>query len=138
MEDIIRELPLQTTILRPAGLYSGPSRFYLSRLQRGFKSPSEPSVYTNRIHRDDVAAFMHYLMETNQAWAATYNLSDGNPLAKHEIEALAAAHFGLDIAKLSTEPFAAPLSHKRIANELMLSTGFELAYPDVRRVYLAT
>lgn len=137
-EDIIRELPLQTTILRPAGLYSGPSRFYLSRLQRGFKSPSEPSVYTNRIHRDDVAAFMHYLMETNQAWAATYNLSDGNPLAKHEIEALAAAHFGLDIAKLSTEAFAAPLSHKRIANELMLSTGFELAYPDVRRVYLAT
>ena len=28
-EDIVRELPLQTTILRPAGLYSGPSRFYL-------------------------------------------------------------------------------------------------------------
>ncbi len=136
-EDLIRDLSLQKTILRPAGLYSGPSRFYLSRLQRGFKSPTEPPVYTNRIHRDDVAAFMHHLLQTDQKWAPAYNLSDGNPLAKHEIEALAAAYFGLEIETLATEALAAPPSHKRIANKLILSTGFELTYPDVSQVYLA-
>jgi len=134
-EDIIRELPLRTTILRTAGLYSGPSHFYLKRLQSGVKSPSEPPVYTNRIHRDDVAGFMHHMLEATQAWAPTYNLSDGRPLSKHEMEALAAAYFGLEIDTLDGEVLAAPPSHKRVANELMLSTGFELAFPDVRRAY---
>jgi len=134
-EDIIRELPLQTTILRAAGLYSGPSHFYLRRLQSGVKSSSEPPIYTNRIHRDDVAGFMRHLLEATQAWAPTYNLSDGRPLPKHEIEALAAAHFGLAIDTLDDEVLAAPPSHKRIANDLMLSTGFKLAFPDVRQAY---
>ena len=134
-EKVISALPMQTSILRAAGLYSGPSRYYLSRLQRGMKSPCEPPVYTNRIHRDDVAGFIVHLLEHDLECSPIFNLSDGHPIAKYDFEALVARYYGLDFETLLVDDAMATQTHKRISNELMLATGFKLKYPNVEKIY---
>ncbi|MEM6606377.1 MAG: epimerase [Pseudomonadota bacterium] len=119
-------------ILRAGGLYTDQSRFLLARVQEGRFTPTHPERFSNRIHRDDVARFIHYALE-NRLHHHVYNLVDNDPASLQEVEAWLSQHLGVRYcpgAQASESP-----SHKRISNARLRGEGFRLEHPDYRSGY---
>lgn len=129
------------TILRCAGLYGGASGRLTARIARGELSPASPVHYANRVHRDDVAAFIVWLIEREargEVPADCYNLVDDNPAPQHEVERWLAAALSVPVDEdpgSATQPGSR--GHKRVSNRRLRSSGYALRYPDYRSGYAA-
>jgi nucleoside-diphosphate-sugar epimerase len=131
-----------STAVRCGGIYGDPDGMLIRRvLERRF-SPLQPLRYSNRIHRDDVAAALAHLLRLavhDAALESSYNVVDSEPAPQAEVERFIAAELGVPVpADLPiVEPGLGDAGHKRIRNERLLATGFELLYPDFRKGYRA-
>ena len=116
--------------LRLSGIY-GPGRNYLlERLRLGQASaPAGRAHWVNRIHIEDAAAALVYLLELPKP-QQTYLVTDSTPLPMRTLYE--------DLAKLVGGPVppvgAAPASvgSKRLSNARLRETGFALKWPDSR------
>jgi nucleoside-diphosphate-sugar epimerase len=80
----------RASVLRLGGIY-GPGRLRLiSEVRAGVGCPREPVRFTNRIHRDDAAAILQFLLEKRAAG-----------------QALAPCYLGVDCAR-SSQPRCVP------------------------------
>jgi dTDP-4-dehydrorhamnose reductase len=125
-------------ILRAAGLYGdGPGRF-LRRVAAGKRSAADPLRYTNRIHRDDLAAFMAHLLVQPHS-ERVYNLVDDAPAPVQDVERWLCEQLQLpyehSLEPSSDQIDASPVVHKRVRNSRLHASGFELAYPTYREGY---
>lgn len=124
------------TVIRPAGIY-GPGREYMFRQAReGFTVVDPEPIYTNRIHVEDAArAIVHLLQRRAQghAVAEQYNLTDNDPASLQDVLAWLQQRFGVK----PTEARTLNRGSKRISNQRLLDTGFELQYPSFRDGYAA-
>ena len=120
-------LDMGGTVIRSAGIY-GPGRDYLiRRVEEGVAARSHR--YTNRIHRDDLAAAIAHLAVSNAQ--GTFNAVDSSPCAEPEVMNFIAERLGTPPPEISsTEP-----SNKRVSNSRLLNTGFTFTYPDYRAGY---
>lgn len=133
-EQLLEELPCGHTALRLSGIY-GPGRRYLLNMAADFSRWPQQNVWTNRIHRDDAAAFIAWLIlqvANGSAIAACYIVSDSRPAPQHEVLRRLAADMGHDVGRANTPP---PSGGKRLSNARMLATGFQLRYPDYQAGY---
>ena len=124
---LLRQRAIPHTILRCSGLYDGSGA--LARRLRDGTASARP-IWSNRIHRDDVAGFVRQLLEA-QAPAPCYLLSDSHPAPQHEVMAFVAKRLG----RPAPPPPAAPLGGKRCDNKRMLATGYRLLYPGFAEGY---
>ena len=118
-----------TTVLRPSGLYDG-ARPILD----GLKSQLGTG-YTNRIHREDVAGVLAYLIELQIKGAripSTLSLNDNEPVKTADLEAWCFEQLGREPRD---ERENQPRGNRRISNAKLLSTGFQLRYPTFREGY---
>lgn len=95
----------------------------------------QQSVWTNRIHRDDAAAFVVFLIRQvmhGQPIYDCYLVTDSCPVPQHEVLHWLAERMGRDVGKM--QPLA-PSGGKRLSNARMLQTGFQLRYPDYQAGY---
>jgi nucleoside-diphosphate-sugar epimerase len=123
----------QVVVVRISGIY-GPGRERLIRLaaSKGLEVQQTPPCFTNRIHRDDAAAVLKHLLEMEKP-EALYLASDDLPVPRYEVvEWLAKAQgrpapIGLVLEKASMG--------KRINNQRLRDSGFNLTYPDYRAGY---
>jgi nucleoside-diphosphate-sugar epimerase len=136
---------LPATALRLAGIY-GPDRLMLVRraeaIIAGRDSLPVPA-WTNRIHRDDAARLIAFLV--NQAMAGTvldriYNGVDNEPslnvdVLGHIITRLR-GNPDLDFDAKVT-PVQTGVGGKRVGNARIRALGFQFAYPDFRSGYAA-
>ncbi len=123
------------TALRLTGIY-GPGRTRMLDLAAKQADWPASNVWTNRIHRDDAARCLAYLIHLHQAGksiAPLYVVTDSCPVAQYEVLHWLAGKMGLDVAK--TAPLVS--GGKRMSNQKLRSTGFELRYPDYRSGYLS-
>ncbi|MFV0478223.1 MAG: NAD(P)H-binding protein [Parahaliea sp.] len=134
-ERLLLSSGLTASVLRCGGIYGGAGGRLLSRIMRGEVCASEPLRYSNRIHRDDVAGFMAYLITValeGESVEAVYNVVDSHPASQYEVESWLAR-------QLSVEPVALPnnssISHKRCSNQRLLASGYSLLYPNYRSGY---
>ena len=96
------------------------------------KVQQSPPFYTNRIHRDDAAAALKHLMEIENP-EALYVATDDLPAPRFEVvEWLAKAQGKSTPIGLSDEHAG---SGKRVDNQRLRDSGFELSYPDYRSGY---
>ncbi|MGB4812617.1 MAG: NAD-dependent epimerase/dehydratase family protein [Methylophilaceae bacterium] len=132
-EQLLNTLPCGHSALRLSGIY-GPGRLRMINLAEDpARWPAENS-WTNRIHRDDAANFMVFLVQQilqNKPLLPCYIVSDCAPVSQYEV-----LHW---LAKAMQISFNAntPLIYggKRLSNQAMLASGFQLKYADYRAGY---
>lgn len=125
--------PCDVTSIRATGLY-GPGRTrMMKQVLAGKVAAANPICYSNRIHVDDLAAFYAHLIIQHHLNALTlapmYLASDDAPVAIHEVQEWMLSQ--LDQTIQERVP-AGRTGSKRIGNELMKSTGFQLAYSSYK------
>ncbi|WP_413623921.1 NAD-dependent epimerase/dehydratase family protein [Luteibacter sp. Lutesp34] len=121
--------------LRLAGLY-GPGRTQLfERLREGKAAvPRGREVYANRIHVDDAAAALAFLLDL-PAPETVYVGVDDTPLL---IDVLYDHLAGLiDAPRPPDGPGPAGVGNKRLSNARLREAGFRCAWPDSREGYAA-
>lgn len=134
--------PLPGTVLRLGGIYGPDRRRLLESVAAGDVSPSAgPPVYTNRIHRDDAAGALRFLMfglpEGARA-APLYLGVDSAPASQHEVQTFLAAALGISLPAHSAEgtaPASRRAGSKRCSNARLLAAGYGFRYPSFREGY---
>lgn len=139
-ENLLATLSCNSTVLRLSGIY-GNSRLRMINLARNPENWPADNSWSNRIHRDDAAAFIvflvHQVLSGNKVQHC-FIVTDSMPAPQHEVLHWLAAQL-----KTETEPnFLAntpvPVAGgKRLSNQAMLATGFKLQYPNFRVGYQA-
>jgi len=125
---------VKTTILRFSGIY-GPGRTRMLNLAAEPESWPASNSWTNRIHRDDGAAFTRFLIRRvmdAQAVEKVYLVTDSLPATQYDVLLFIAGKLGKDISKIVLPPVQ---GNKRLSNQRMLDSGYKLIYPDYRVGY---
>lgn len=123
----------QSTVLRLSGIY-GPGRLRMIRLAETGQWPEHDS-WSNRIHRDDAAAFICYLMQKVLAGSTIldhYIVTDNQPVRQYEVLGWIAAKLGRP--GIPSQP-EVRLSGKRLNNTAMRASGYQIQYPDYQAGY---
>jgi len=124
------------TILRFSGIY-GPGRTRMIQLARNPADWPARNGWTNRIHRDDGAAFTVFLitqLAQGQVPAACYVVTDSQPVPLYALLLWLAQQQGVDTAGVPVPPVQ---GNKRLSNRRVLQTGFVFTYPDYLAGYQA-
>lgn len=129
----------RATVLRFGGIY-GPGRERLLReVAAGIGCAREPVRYTNRIHREDCAGILQFLIGRllrGEALSPLYLGVDSEPAPMWEVRHWIAAELGvaLDDAAGDAQGGRAPGS-KRCSNRRLREAGYTFGYPDFRAGY---
>lgn len=130
-----------STLLRCAGLYAGPGGMLMQRIARGELRPAHPVHYSNRIHRDDAAGFIAWLIDREQQGQEPldcYNVVDNEPAPQHVVDRWLASALAVDVKENGAgTALQGSRGHKRVRNNRLRATGYQLRYPDYRRGYAA-
>lgn len=133
-ESLLSEFDIPATVFRLSGIY-GPGRTRLIQLA---KTPSQWPIqnsWTNRIHRDDAAAFITdciVKVDKEESIAPLYVVTDSQPTLQYEVLQWLAKEQGIECSKVSVP---STISGKRLSNQRMLNTGFTLQYPNYQVGY---
>lgn len=142
-EQLLRQSPHPVCVLRCAGIYGAHDGRLLNKVRRGEWGAEQAPRYGNRIHREDCAGFLVYLLETMAAGGAVapvYIGVDDLPAPQAEVERWLAARLALP---RNPDWFPGPTAeafqtgHKRCSNRLLRASGYQLLYPDYRSGYEA-
>ena len=133
MERLATSMSDDVVIARISGIY-GPGREGMIRLaaSEGLEVQQTPPSYTNRIHRDDVAAALLHLLQLEDP-EALYAVTDDLPVARYEVLVWLAETLGNSAPKGLTDFRAG--KGKRVSNQRLKCSGFQLKYPDYRAGY---
>jgi nucleoside-diphosphate-sugar epimerase len=129
-EDILKQAgkSWSPTALRLTGIY-GPGRNRMIHLAANPSNWPTQNTFSNRIHRDDAAAFIVHLIKmflNAQPIERCYVVTDNSPVSQYEVLHWIAAQMGIEIEGDVPDI----VGGKRMSNQRMLSTGFLLKYPD--------
>lgn len=128
----------QTTVLRLSGIY-GPGRLRMLRLAETAQWP-EHDNWSNRIHRDDAAAFTTYLIQKVLAGESVLNqyiVTDQQPVRQYEVLGWIAQQLHVAVPEVAKWTPEAGLAGKRLDNAAMQASGYQLQYPDYQAGYAA-
>ncbi|NRA08350.1 MAG: SDR family NAD(P)-dependent oxidoreductase, partial [Myxococcales bacterium] len=135
-ETLLRASRFAGTVVRFAGIY-GPGRTRLLQSVRRGEAPAAegPPRYTNRIHRDDCAGMLDYLIGLAHA-EPLYLGVDCEPVAEDRLLAWLAGALHVPApppGRADVEGFRG----KRCDNARLLACGYAFRYPSYRDGYTA-
>ena len=123
------------TALRLTGIY-GPGRNRMINLAANPSNWPLQNTFSNRIHRDDAAAFIVHLIQmilNAQPIEDCYVVTDSSSVSQYEVLHWIGAQMGIEFTGATPKV----VGGKRMSNQRMLSTGFSLQYPDYKIGYSA-
>lgn len=130
------EYPASHTLLRFSGIY-GPGRRRMLDLAREPARWPAQNGWTNRIHRDDGAAAIAHLVKqlfAGKPVEPLYMVTDDRPVSQYEVLQWLAQQMGVPDAP---QDAPAVCGNKRLSNQRLRHTGFQLRYPDYQIGYAA-
>ena len=137
-ENLLKNLPCPGTALRLSGIYAAGRTRMVEMAKDPKKWPTQ-NVWTNRIHRDDAASFIAFLiariLENNpdhEPIDDCYIVTDSRPTPQWKVLQWLAKRLKVDTSKL-TEPEVK--GGKRLSNFRMRALEFKLQYEDYRAGY---
>ena len=127
---------LPTTLVRLAGLYDPARPWLQNQIRAGLRVEREPPQYSNRIHRDDAAGLLAFLLQADQRGDALddcYLGVDNEPAPLHEVvdwlrELLGVTHW-------SEQSMTRRAGSKRCSNARARALGWAPKYPSYRDGY---
>ncbi|CAM8398178.1 NAD-dependent epimerase/dehydratase family protein [Candidatus Methylopumilus universalis] len=136
-ETVARQLKDKATILRLSGIY-GPNRKRMIQLAQS--NPGNwPATnnWSNRIHEEDAARFIVFLMKRimmQESIEPLYLVTDGVPTKQYDV-----LTWIRNRLQLTTDTIELPIleSGKQLQSVLLNQTGFVLKYPDFTYGYEA-
>ena len=136
-ETVARQLKDKATILRLSGIY-GPNRKRMIQLAQS--NPGNwPATnnWSNRIHEEDAARFIVFLMKRimmKESIESLYLVTDGVPTKQYDV-----LTWIRNRLQLTTDTIELPIleSGKQLQSVLLNQTGFVLKYPDFTYGYEA-
>jgi len=135
-EQVIASANARVTRLRCSGIY-GPGRDFLIRQLMTGNATATPA-WTNRIHVEDVAGFIHHLVLSERSGnelQPLYLLNDNLPVLQKDVYDWLAEQLQLNKADISTSDEVGPRGSKRCRNALLKQSGYSLSYPTFKDGY---
>ena len=130
---------INSTVVRFAGIY-GPGRNRLiQQVIAGEGCSLDPPLYSNRIHRDDAAGLIAYLLDQDCRGVkleSCYLGVDSCPAPLAEVKQWIAGQLGFTKDHLSCSQENSRRTSKRCSNQRIRDLGYQLIYPDYRSGYL--
>lgn len=134
-ERVLQKFPVKSTMLRLSGIY-GVGRLYLINMARDKSRWPLENHWSNRIHRDDAAAFIAYLVQlaaNKQALQPCYIVTDNLPTQQYQVLLWLAQQLDLPVDDVVVPSVT---QGKRLSNQRLRDTGFTLQYPTYQQGYL--
>lgn len=134
-EAVLRESGIAHSCVRFGGIY-GPGRDRLLRqLRDGRRSPAEPVQYSNRIHRDDTAGILQFLLERAAADRPLHELYlgvDAEPTPIAEVERWFCTVLGIEYSALASQESELRGGNRRCSSARLQALGYRFLYPTYR------
>lgn len=134
-EEVLFSCGIPATSVRFGGIY-GPGRNRLvQRVKEGKGCPQQPVVYSNRIHRDDCAGILAYLinLDTQEKFIEPVYLGvDNEPAPMHDVLHWLASRLQIQLDDNHPAP---PRASKRCDNTLIRSSGYQFKFPGYQQGY---
>jgi len=124
------------TAVRLAGIYGPDRNALIERVRQGRGAPAKPVHWTNRIHRDDAARALAFLLERAFAGIEVPEVvigSDGASAPRHEVLAWLAERLGVTLTDVVDDGGRSP--SRRLRPRVLQELGFRWRYPDYRAGY---
>lgn len=126
-EQVIASAAEQVSVLRCSGIY-GPNRTRLAEMLIAGEATITPA-WTNRIHADDVAGFISYLIQHPEQQQSLFLVSDDEPLPQEEAYRRLANRLGVDLSAYPRSDEIGRRGNKKIRNRLLRASGYQLQHP---------
>ena len=129
---------LPASLVRLTGLYDPGREWLLKQVRQGYRVVSEPPLYGNRIHVDDAAGLLAYLLQADARGVELddcYIGVDDQPAPLHDVVAWLREQ--LEISHWSDDSTVRRSGSKRCSNARARALGWTPQYPSYREGYRA-
>ena len=125
-------------MVRLTGIYGPGREWLLGQVRQGYRVATEPPLYGNRIHADDAAGLLAYLLQADALGVALddcYIGVDDEPAPLHEVVAWLREQLG--VSHWAAESTVRRAGSKRCSNARAKALGWTPRYASYREGYSA-
>lgn len=137
-ENLALSSGLPASVVRLTGIYGPGREWLLGQVRQGYRVATEPPLYGNRIHADDAAGLLAYLLQADARGVALddcYIGVDDEPAPLHEVVAWLREQLG--VSHWAAESTVRRAGSKRCSNARAKALGWMPRYPSYREGYSA-
>ncbi|MFJ3075014.1 SDR family oxidoreductase [Pseudomonas sp. NPDC087029] len=135
-ERLALESGIPASIVRLTGIYGPGREWLLSQVRQGYRVAEEPPLYGNRIHAEDAASLLAFLLHKDADGVALddcYIGVDDDPAPLADVVAWLRAYMG--VTEWSQEQRVRRTGSKRCSNARVRALGWVPAYPSYKEGY---
>lgn len=135
-ERLALESGIPASIVRLTGIYGPGREWLLSQVRQGYRVAKEPPLYGNRIHAEDAASLLAFLLHKDADGVALddcYIGVDDDPAPLADVVAWLRAYMG--VTEWSQEQRVRRTGSKRCSNARVRALGWVPAYPSYKEGY---
>lgn len=136
-ERLLLEHDMPSTVVRFSGIYGLGRERLIRQVSEGRIAPQVPMLYSNRIHRDDGANVLAWLIErtlTGEPLDDCYLVTDTEPAALHDVMMWLAGELKVEPHDYIQSPLSRR-SSKRCSSHRLVAQGYRFLYPTYRDGY---
>ena len=137
-EHLLQASGLPVSSVRLAGIYGPGRQWLLNQVRSGYRVPVEPPQYGNRIHADDAAGLLAFLLQADQAGKVLDSLYigvDDAPAPLSEVVDWLRGELG--VSSEAPQAVSRRPGSKRCSNARARALGWVPRYADYRAGYRA-
>jgi nucleoside-diphosphate-sugar epimerase len=137
-EQLLLGSGLPASVLRLSGIYGPGREFLLNQVRQGYRVINSPPLYGNRIHADDAAGLLAFLLQAAARGVALddcYIGVDDAPAPLHEVVTWLREYLG--VTQWAEESSVRRSGSKRCSNTRARTLGWAPQYPSYREGYAA-
>jgi len=129
---------IPASVVRLTGIYGPGREWLLSQVRQGYRVAEEPPLYGNRIHAEDAASLLAYLLQADADGVALedcYIGVDDDPAPLADVVGWLRGYLG--VTEWSDEQRVRRTGSKRCSNARVRALGWVPEYPSYKEGYAA-
>ena len=137
-EQVALNSELAASVVRLTGIYGPGREWMLGQVRKGYRVAVDPPLYGNRIHADDAAGLLAFLLEADREGKTLDDIYIGVDNAPVPLaEVVGWLHERLGVTEWAEETSTRRAGSKRCSNARAKALGWEPRYSSYREGYAA-